>query len=77
MMREATADLAAGTRSPAEPPASPKAAGPALRVLADNKAPVPVPDSAEDVEFDGADGTLEYHQRIATPKRWRISIARP
>ena len=31
-----------------------------MRVLADNKAPVPVPDSAEDVEFDGADGTLEY-----------------
>jgi hypothetical protein len=60
MMREATTDLAAGTRSPAAPPASPKAAGPALRVLADNKAPVPVPDSAEDIEFDGADGTLEY-----------------
>jgi hypothetical protein len=60
MMREATTDLAAGTRTPAVPPASPKAAGPALRVLADNKAPVPVPDSAEDVEFDGADGTLEY-----------------
>jgi hypothetical protein len=31
-----------------------------LRVLADNKAPVPVPDSAEDVEFDGADGSLEF-----------------
>jgi hypothetical protein len=59
MMREATSDLAAGTRSPAAPP-PPKTAGPALRVLADNKAPVPVPDSAEDVEFDGADGTLEY-----------------
>jgi hypothetical protein len=59
MMREATTDLAAGTKSPAAPPPS-KAAGPALRVLADNKAPVPVPDSAEDVEFDGADGTLEY-----------------
>ena len=40
--------------------ATAKSAGPALRVLADNKAPVPVPDSAEDVEFDGADGTLEY-----------------
>jgi hypothetical protein len=60
MMREATTDLAAGTRSPAAPPPAPKAAGPALRVLADNKAPVPVPDSAEEVEFDGAEGTLEY-----------------
>ena len=59
MMREATTDLAAGTKSPAAPPPA-KSAGPALRVLADNKAPVPVPDSAEDVEFDGADGTLEY-----------------
>ena len=58
MMREATTDLADGTRSPAAPP--PKATAPALRVLADNKAPVPVPDSAEEVEFDGADGTLEY-----------------
>jgi len=60
MMREATTDLADGTRSPAAPPPPPKATGPALRVLADNKAPVPVPDSAEEVEFDGADGTLEY-----------------
>ena len=60
MMREATTDLAAGTRSPAAPPPPPKAAGSALRVLADNKASVPVPDSAEDVEFDGADGSLEF-----------------
>jgi hypothetical protein len=60
MTREATSDLAAGTKSPAPPPQQPKAAGPALRVLADNKAPVPVPDSAEDVEFDGADGSLEF-----------------
>ena len=60
MMREATTDLAAGTRSPAAPPPQSNVAGPALRVLADNKAPVPVPDSAEDVEFDGADGTLEF-----------------
>jgi len=58
MMREATTDL--GTKSPAAPQPSPKATGPALRALADNKAPVPVPDSAEDIEFDGADGTLEF-----------------
>ena len=60
MMREATTDLAAGTRSPAGPPPQSNVAGPALRVHADNKAPVPVPDSAEEVEFDGAEGTLEY-----------------
>lgn len=60
MMREATNDLAAGTKSPAAPPPQSKASGPALRVLADNKAPVPVPDSAEDIEFDGADGSLEF-----------------
>jgi hypothetical protein len=60
MMREATADLAADAKSQAAPPPPPKAAGPVLRVLAENKAPVPVPDSAEDIEFDGADGTLEY-----------------
>ena len=30
-------------------------------MLAENKAPVPVPDTAEDVEFDGADGKLEFN----------------
>ena len=55
MMREASADA----KTPAAP-SPPKSSGPALRVLAENKAPVPVPDSAEDVEFDGDDGTLEF-----------------
>jgi hypothetical protein len=31
-----------------------------LRVAADNKTPVPVPDGAEDVEFDSAEGKLEF-----------------
>ncbi len=31
-----------------------------LRVLADNKAPVPMPDTVEDVEFDGIEGRLEF-----------------
>ncbi len=39
---------------------APKAPEPALRQLAENKAPVPVPDTAEDVDFDGADGKLEF-----------------
>ena len=61
MMRDASADLAAGAKSSAAPPPPPaKTAGPALRVLADNKAPVPLPESAEDIEFDGADGSLEF-----------------
>jgi len=59
MVREATADAAAMQKSApaAQPPSAPTAA---LRVLAENKAPVPVPDTAEDVEFDGADGKLEF-----------------
>jgi hypothetical protein len=60
MMREAAADLAAGAKSPAAVQPS-KASEPALRVLAENKAPVPMPDTAEDVEFDGADGKLEFN----------------
>src|SRR6185437_6861784 len=59
MMREAAADAAAGSKPPTAVQ-GPKAAGPALRLLAENKAPVPVPDTADDVEFDGADGTLEF-----------------
>ena len=59
MMRETAADAAAIQKSApaAQPPSGPKAA---LRVLAENKAPVPVPDTAEDVEFDGTDGKLEF-----------------
>jgi hypothetical protein len=32
-----------------------------LHARAGNDAPVPIPDSAEDVEFDGADGQLEFN----------------
>jgi hypothetical protein len=32
-----------------------------LRALADSSAPVPLPDNAEDVKFDGADGRLEFN----------------
>src|SRR4051794_33234353 len=31
-----------------------------LRPLAGNDAPVPVPETAEDVDFDGSDGTLQF-----------------
>jgi hypothetical protein len=46
--------------SPQAAPA-PKAPEAALRKLAENKAPVPMPDTAEDVEFEGADGKLEFN----------------
>ncbi len=59
MMRDATADVAAATKPPKMAQAS---NGPAevLRPLAGGDAPVPVPENAEDVEFDGADGKLEF-----------------
>jgi hypothetical protein len=58
MVREATAGAQIGAQAPQAAPKAPEAA---LRVLAENKAPVPVPDNAEDVEFDGADGKLEFN----------------
>ncbi len=60
MMREAAGDAAAVGRPPAAPSQPPKSSAPALRLLADTKAPVPVPDTAEEIEFDGADGKLEF-----------------
>ena len=59
MMRGAAADIPGGLNPPAAPPASQNSGAP-LRALADNKAPVPVPDNAEDVDFDSGDGKLEF-----------------
>lgn len=56
MVREAT-QAGAKVSSEAQTPKGPE---PVLRALGDNKTPVPVPDGAEDVEFDGADGKLEF-----------------
>ncbi|HEY7998680.1 MAG TPA: hypothetical protein VIE87_07665 [Pseudolabrys sp.] len=57
MMRDA------GLPQQSLPQAAPAAKVPeaALRKLAENKAPVPMPDTAEDVEFDAADGKLEFN----------------
>ena len=57
MVREATAAAQAGMKSPkvAQADTGPE---PALRMAAENKAPVPVPETAEDVDF--ADGKLEF-----------------
>jgi hypothetical protein len=59
MMREATADAAAGATSQKMAQA-PRDSGAPLRALAASNAPVPVPETAEDVAFDGSDGKLEF-----------------
>ncbi len=48
--------------SPTPPPAAQPSKAPeaALGKLADNKAPVPVPDTAQEIEFEGVDGKLEF-----------------
>ncbi len=59
MVRDATADAKIGGTSPkaAQAPNGPE---PALRPRAQNPTPLPVPDSAKDVDFDGAGGRLEF-----------------
>lgn len=53
------AAAASDAQSAAMNPAS-KDTGAPLRALADNTAPIPLPDSATDIEFDGSDGRLEF-----------------
>jgi hypothetical protein len=60
MMRDATADAAAAGVRPPQRMAQANEPAEALRPLAGNDAPVPVPDNAEDVEFSGDDGKLEF-----------------
>jgi hypothetical protein len=58
-VRDATAEALAGLKS--QPKAqAPKGPEKTLGVLVGNKAPVPVPETAEDIEFDGAGGTLKF-----------------
>ena len=40
-----------------------------LRALADNTKPVPLPENAENVKFDGADGRLEFDSRACGRRR--------
>jgi hypothetical protein len=60
MMRDATADAAAAGVRPPQRMAQANEPAEALRPLAGNDAPVPVPDNAEDVEFSNDDGKLEF-----------------
>jgi hypothetical protein len=59
MMRDATAEAAAGAKSQKLAQAANEPAV-TLHVLAGNDAPVPVPEGAQDIEFDGNDGKLEF-----------------
>lgn len=60
MVRDATADAIAGAKPQQKMAPSANEPTETLRPLATNTAPVPVPDNAEDVEFDGDDGKLEF-----------------
>lgn len=60
MMRDATADAAAAGVRPPQRMAQANEPTETLRPLAGNDAPVPVPENAEDVEFSGDDGKLEF-----------------
>jgi hypothetical protein len=61
MMRDATADAAAaGVKPPQKMAQAANEPAEALRPLAGNTAPVPVPENADDVEFDGDEGKLEF-----------------
>jgi hypothetical protein len=57
LMREATSDVRSGIKSPAVAQAANEPAE-TLHALAGNDAPVPVPEGAEDIEFDS--GRLEF-----------------
>jgi hypothetical protein len=59
MMRDATAEAAAAGVKPPQRMAQAETSE-TLRPLAGNTAPVPVPENAEDVEFDSDDGKLEF-----------------
>lgn len=62
MVREATKDALPGAKPPgaAPVPNAPQVQGPPLRAAAGNATPVPVPEGAEDVEFDADSGRLEF-----------------
>jgi hypothetical protein len=60
MVHDATADAMSGAKTPQKMAQSANEPAEALRPLAANPAPVPVPENAEDVEFDGGDGKLEF-----------------
>ena len=57
---QATAEAISGLKAQAAAPAAQGAETP-LRALAGNSAPVPLPENAEEITFDGAGGRLEFN----------------
>lgn len=66
MARQATADALSGAKTP-PPAAAPAKGATPLRARAASEAPVPVPDNAEDIEYEAADGKLEYASAASVP----------
>jgi hypothetical protein len=66
MARQATADALSGAKTP-PPAAAPAKDATPLRARATSEAPVPVPDNAEDIEYEAADGKLEYSSAASVP----------
>lgn len=77
-IRSVTADALSGAKAPVAPP-TPKGNEPALKPMAANDAPVPVPETAEDVEFDGTDGKLEFNSKssVASVAAFYRSVLKP
>ena len=69
MVRDATADMNAVAKPPKVAQAGPVEK---LTARAGSDAPVPVPENAEDVEFDGADGRLEFSSASSIQARGRF-----
>ena len=61
MVRNATADAMAGAKPQQKMAPSTNDPAETLHPLAANTAPVPVPENAEDIEFSGDDGKLEFN----------------
>ena len=74
MVRDATVDMNAASKPPKVAQAGPAEK---LSARADSDAPLPVPQDAEDVEFDGGRRQARIHQRVRASRQWPISIARP
>jgi hypothetical protein len=59
MAAEATTEALAGAKAPAPP--APSGPAEALSALAGSQASIPLPETAEELDFDGAEGRLEFN----------------
>lgn len=59
MAAEAKVDALAGAKAPAPP--APSGASQTLGALQGGKASIPLPETAEDIDYDGAEGKLEFN----------------